>query len=199
MGRCNASVLLFVAAMVTGCRGSDEAAAPSARVGESGPQQVAAASMLAQAPSAGDPDALAVAVAGARQTPPSGRKSAMDAVRRQWQGRRLTWEVGVVPALCRTAAACPVLPVDHRRGLATPSVIQGWLPILQLRKDEFDRLHAQCDDFAVCVLRFVGTLAELQLSADLPVSLRFGDVTVEATRAATAAESWVVRSSSKPS
>jgi hypothetical protein len=54
----------------------------------------------------------------------------------------------------------------------------GWLPALELAPGELAKLDTACAGAERCELTFEGTLKELAVSAELPTSVRFGDVRV---------------------
>lgn len=111
-----------------------------------------------------------------------------NAVRASWQGRRLQWEGLHVPALCRTADPCHLVPFDHAR--IEGIVRQGWLPRLTLDADDARALDALCADHEPCVVTYEGTLGVFRFSADHPTELGFSDVAFVTARAPAEGESW---------
>lgn len=101
------------------------------------------------------------------------RRGTWREVKMRWQGQRLRWTVTRQRVLCRTADACYVAAFPIQRPAQ-----HGWLPKLELSTAELSKLEAACGDREQCQLTFEGTLRELALSADLPTSVRFGDVKV---------------------
>lgn len=110
------------------------------------------------------------------------RDEAADAygkIRKSWLGKRVTWKVDVMPALCRTADACHALAFD-RLG-ADRAVVQGWMPRLRLDAATFAALDARCRGRARCPVTVQATVADFTLSADEPTSLTLGDVEIGGT------------------
>ena len=114
--------------------------------------------------------------------------AAVHAVRDAWQGRVLSWEALVVPALCDTATTCHVVPFDHAR--IEGIVRQGWLPRLQVVQDDVERLAELCATHAPCVVTFEGRLDAFRFSLERPTELGFSDISFVTARAPRAGESW---------
>jgi len=109
------------------------------------------------------------------------------AIRTSWLGKRVTWTVDVLPALCRSAESCHALPFD-RTG-ADREIVQGWMPRLRVDGATFAALRARCAGRARCPVTVEGTIAELTLSTDEPTSLTLDRVALlHPLRVARAAE-----------
>jgi len=111
-------------------------------------------------------------------------------VRSEWINRRFRWEVALQPALCGAVGDCVVMPFDHAS--RSEPITQGWLPRLDLSTQERTALRERCADLRRCVVDVEGTLAQFELSTELPTSLTLREVTVHGARAATDGESWTV-------
>lgn len=131
-------------------------------------------------------DAIVAAKGELLRTDPA----ALPRVRSEWIDRRYRWEVALQPALCSTVGDCVVLPFDH--ATREEPITQGWLPRLELSADEREALRERCADLRGCVVDLEGTLAQFELSTELPTSLTFRDVVVHAVRPAREGESWTV-------
>ena len=134
--------------------------------------------------------ALAEGIGQALSAPSLARAEALETLRKDWQGKRFRWEVGVSVPLCSGPTACNVLPFDHAR--AEARIVQGWLPRLTLDPSTHADLLARCDQ-GLCVATVEGTLSSFVLSPDEPTSLTFSDVEVAYVRARREGESWVRR------
>ena len=97
-------------------------------------------------------------------------------IRKDWLGKRVSWQLDVVPALCRSADACHALAFD-RLG-ADRAIVQGWMPRLRLDDAAFAALEARCRGLARCPVTVQATVAEFTLSADEPTSLTLADVAI---------------------
>lgn len=145
----------------------------------------------APAPSVIDPRdqyALASALSDAQRSKPDAQEQRYDDVRREFRGKRLSWEVRLSPALCRSREQCVVLPFDHAH--QKQRIVQGWLPRLELDEKSFADLGRLCSPHAACVFRFEGKLDKLIASPELPTSLSFSDVRIVNARAESPTESW---------
>lgn len=98
-------------------------------------------------------------------------------IRKSWLGKRVSWKVDVVSALCRSADECHALPFD-RLG-ADRTVVQGWMPRLRLDPASFAGLKARCAGRARCPVTVQATIAELTLSTQEPTSLTLAGVTFD--------------------
>lgn len=98
-------------------------------------------------------------------------------IRKSWLGKRVSWKVDVVSALCRSADECHALPFD-RLG-ADRAVVQGWMPRLRLDPATFAGLQARCTGRARCPVTVQATVAELTLSTQEPTSLTLAGVSVD--------------------
>lgn len=135
-----------------------------------------------------DQYALASALSQAQRSSADAQEQRFDDVRRDYRGKRLSWEVRLSVPLCRSADQCVVLPFDHAR--SKERIVQGWLPRLELDASSFAALERACMPHAACVFRFEGTLAKFVASPELATSLAFSDVRVVSARAEATAESW---------
>ena len=143
-----------------------------------------------------DQYALVAEIIEARGKHKSEAAPALDAVKSSWFGHRYTWEVALVPALCRDGATCVAMPFDHLRNTESP-IIQGWLPRVQLDHAAHAELLERCKPHKTCVFTFEGRLDRLVLTPEDPISVGFSEVEIVGTRAATSAESWIVRPRAK--
>lgn len=109
----------------------------------------------------------------ARELDEAERRGTWREVRTRWQGQHVQWSVTRTRALCRSKEACNVSPFPIQRPAR-----YGWLPGLEFAPGEFARLEAACAAAEHCELEFEGTLSALELSPDLPTSLRFGNVKI---------------------
>jgi hypothetical protein len=170
-------------------------AAPAPAIGTEpgtmGPGAGAVTAAAAPVLDARDQYALVADLEAALRLGEDDRDAAYDTVRRAWAGRRYSWEAFVVPMLCARADACVVVPFDHARR-ATP-IVQGWLPRLRLDGTALAALRTACAAHAACVIRFEGTLAELNVSTALPTALTFSDVKIAGARDAAPGEAWFRR------
>lgn len=110
--------------------------------------------------------------------------TALYEVRDRWQNKHLTWTVTRHAVLCRTAAACNVMPFPTPRPAEVAG--HGWMPALEFAPGQFDKLVAACGTTPTCELTFEGDLTRLSVSEELPTSLRFTNVSI-VTATATAA------------
>jgi hypothetical protein len=122
---------------------------------------------------------LATEIAEAERLRKDEQGARYGAIRKSWLGKRVTWKVDVVPALCRAADACHALAFD-RLG-ADRSVVQGWMPRLRLDAATFAALDTRCRGLARCPVTVQATVADFTLSADEPTSLTLGDVAIGGT------------------
>jgi hypothetical protein len=135
-----------------------------------------------------DQYALASALSQAQRSQSDVQEQRYDDLRREYRGKRLSWEVRLSPPLCRSAEKCVVLPFDHAR--SKERIVQGWLPRLELDAKSFAELEQACSPHAGCVFRFEGTLSKLVASPEMATSLSFSDVRIVRARAEAPAESW---------
>jgi hypothetical protein len=112
---------------------------------------------------------LAAEIAGADRLRKDEAEARYGQIRTSWLGKRVTWTVDVLPALCRSAENCHALPFD-RLG-ADRAIVQGWMPRLRLDGATFAALEARCAGRARCPVTVEATVAELSLSTDEPTSL----------------------------
>ena len=95
------------------------------------------------------------------------------AVRHRWQGQRLHWTVTRQRLFCQTADACHVAAFPVQRPAR-----QGWLPALAFAPGEFAKVVAACGSAEQCDLEIEGTLAELDVSPEMPTHMKLSDVQV---------------------
>lgn len=164
-----AAAALALLAALAGCSRGEEP--------EAGERRPAAAGAPADARSQRD---LAMEIADAENLRKDEQDARYGAIRKSWLGRRVTWKLDVMPALCRAADACHALPFD-RLG-ADRDVVQGWMPRLRLDPAGFAALEARCAGLARCPVTVEATVAELTLSVDEPTSLTLADVRIQAAR-----------------
>lgn len=111
-------------------------------------------------------------------------------VRGEWIDQRFRWDVRLQPALCRAIGDCTVLPFDH--ATREEPIAQGWLPRMDLSREQRAALVTRCTEHRRCVITFEGTLSQFELSTEHPTSLTFSDIDIVATRDAAPTESWTV-------
>lgn len=165
-----AAAALAASAMIPGCQERsasrfDLAAAP--------------APLVAAGPGAelwaGSQDELAIALdAVAAQVDPG----ASAALRQRWQGKRVRWSVTRVPALCGPTEPCHVQPFASARRTETSA--HGWLPELRFAAGEREKLLVGCGDQPVCEVTVEARIDQLQVSDELPTSVRLSEVRVVA-------------------
>jgi hypothetical protein len=100
-------------------------------------------------------------------------------LRHRWQGQWLRWTVIRHAALCLRADACNVAAFPIQR----PAKV-GWMPQLVFAPGQFARLAEQCGDREQCEVTIEGLLERLEVSGEMPTSLRFGNVKVVTRTAA---------------
>ena len=101
------------------------------------------------------------------------RRGTWHEVKSRWEGQRLHWTVTRQRVLCRSAAACNVAPFPIQR----PAQV-GWLPALDLSPIEYAKIEAGCGKAEQCQLELDFKVRELNVSGDLPTSMRFSEVKV---------------------
>ena len=137
-----------------------------------------------------DQYALLDAIVAAKGNDTFADPGTMPRVRSEWVDRRYRWEARLQPSLCGPIGECVVLPFDHNR--REEPIAQGWLPRLALATEARTALVERCSEFRQCVVTFEGTLAQFELSSEVPTSLTFSDVEVTDVREARADESWTI-------
>lgn len=149
-------ILFLLASTLSGCDRHGDRVPSAARVGDA-------------------PPALTHATQAdlARELADADRRGTWTDVKKRWQGQTLRWTVTRYGALCRDAAACHVAPFPVQRPAK-----HGWLPALQFAAGEFHKVLEGCGKREPCELEIEGTLSALEVSADLPTSLKFSDVKV---------------------
>ena len=101
------------------------------------------------------------------------RRGTWREVKDRWQGQHLRWTVTRQRALCQSASACNVAPFPIQR----PATV-GWLPELELAPSEYAKILAGCGAADQCQLQIDFKVHELNVSGDMPTSMRFSDVKV---------------------
>jgi hypothetical protein len=101
------------------------------------------------------------------------RRGTWREVKDRWQGQHLHWTVTRQRALCQSPSACNVAPFPIQR----PATV-GWLPTLELTPSEYAVIVAGCGRAEQCQLEIDFKVDELNVSGDLPTSMRFSDVKV---------------------
>lgn len=124
---------------------------------------------------------LAQEIAGAERLRKDEAEERYGQIRASWLGKRVTWTLDLLPALCRSAGECHALPFD-RLG-ADRAIVQGWMPRLRLDPATFAALQAGCAGRARCPVTVEGTVAELALSTEEPTSLTLAGVRLPAALA----------------
>lgn len=152
--------LVFLVASIAGCGRDDTRSAPL-------PRDVAARPDLS---SATQTDL-------AREVDEAERRGTWREVRDRWLGQHLRWTVTRHKALCQSEAACNVAPFPVQRPAQ-----HGWLPRISFAPGELAKLSALCGGADPCDVEIEGTLGELVLSAEQPVSMRFQNVRVVRAR-----------------
>ena len=117
---------------------------------------------------------LAMEIALAEKLPKDEAAARYDQIRKGWLGKRVTWKLDLVPALCRAPDTCHALPFD-RLG-ADRAIVQGWMPRLRLDRASFSAFQTRCPTLGRCPVTVEATVAALTLSVDEPTSLTLGDV-----------------------
>jgi hypothetical protein len=117
------------------------------------------------------------------------------AMRKQWVGKRVSWDVQIIEPFCRTAAqdgdrgaggTCNVRAFDYARLPASAhNAIGGAMPLVELQREEYLELTRQCLPHGnKCVARIEATLASLAEDTDAPMQLRFTSTRLVQVRAA---------------
>ncbi|MEJ7600664.1 MAG: hypothetical protein WKG01_22350 [Kofleriaceae bacterium] len=109
----------------------------------------------------------------ARELDDAERRGTFTEVQKRWQGQVVRWEVTRIPQLCATAAECHVVAFPVMRPAQ-----RGWLPRVELAPGQFAILEAACRGALQCKVTIEGTVARLDVSAELPTQVRFSNVTV---------------------
>ena len=112
----------------------------------------------------------------ARELDEAERHGTWTELRRRWQGQPLHWKVTRQRLLCLQASACHVAAFPIERPAK-----HGWMPALQFAPGEFDRLQRACGSQDQCDIEIEGTLSDLEVSAELPTSLRISEVKITGT------------------
>ena len=114
----------------------------------------------------------------ARELEQAERRGTWREVKQRWEGQRLHWTVTRQRVLCGSPSACNVAAFPIQR----PAQV-GWLPALELSPGEYAKIEAGCGSAEQCQLELEFNVRELNVSGDLPTSMRFSDVKVIAARA----------------
>ncbi|HEY8141177.1 MAG TPA: hypothetical protein VIG06_00845 [Kofleriaceae bacterium] len=120
---------------------------------------------------------LAAEIAGAEKLRRDEADAEYGRIRKSWLGKRVSWKVDVMSALCRSADECHALPFDR---LGTDrTVVQGWMPRLRLDPATFAGLQARCAGRARCPVTVEATVADFTLSTEEPTSLTLAGVSFD--------------------
>jgi len=109
----------------------------------------------------------------AKEIDEAGRLGTWDDVRYRWQGQVLRWTVYWRSALCHSEKACNVAAFPIMQAAK-----HGWMPRLELARDQLAALQAACRAAEPCAVTIEGTLDKLELSPDNPTSVHFANVRV---------------------
>jgi len=109
----------------------------------------------------------------ARELDDADRRGTWSEVQHRWQGQVLRWEVTRLEQLCRTPSECHVLAFPVMRPAQ-----HGWLPAVEFAPGQFAALQAACKGQPQCKITIEGTLAQLDVSGEMPTKLRFSNVTI---------------------
>ncbi len=109
----------------------------------------------------------------ARELDDADRRGTQAVVKQHWQGLSLHWTVTRQRQLCLTADACHVAAFPIERPAK-----HGWMPALAFAPGEFAKLETGCGQAPQCELEVEFKLAELNVSPELPTSMKFSDVHV---------------------
>jgi hypothetical protein len=163
------AVMLVAVAMLGGCSQED-----NNRTSGTGNGQRAAGNVQIDERSQRD---LAREIAGAEKLRRDQADAEYGRIRKSWLGKRVSWKVDVVTALCRSADECHALPFDR---LGTDrAVVQGWMPRLRLDAAAFAGLQARCAGRARCPVTVEATVADFTLSTEEPTSLTLAGVSFD--------------------
>lgn len=94
-------------------------------------------------------------------------------VQHRWEGQTLRWTVTRQRQLCRSADDCNVAAFPVQRPAR-----QGWMPVLSFAPGQYDVLARTCGDRDQCDVTIEGTLSELELSPELPTTVRLSSVRI---------------------
>jgi hypothetical protein len=155
------SVLVAVVALATGCSRNDTRSAPVER--DVAKRPVLTATTQADL---------------AHELEQADRRGTWREVKDRWQGQRLHWTVTRQRVLCSSSSACNIAPFPIQR----PAQV-GWLPKLELSAGEYAKIEAGCGKAEQCQLEIDFKVKELDVSGELPTSMRFSDVKVIAAHA----------------
>jgi hypothetical protein len=114
----------------------------------------------------------------ARELDEADRHATWGDVRHRWAGQHLRWTVTRYTPLCRTASECHVAAFPIQRPAK-----HGWMPALALASGEWSKIESGCGNAAQCELVIEGTVGDLEVSGDLPTSLKLTDVHVVSAHA----------------
>jgi len=155
------SVLVAVVALATGCSRNDTRSAPVER--DVAKRPVLTATTQADL---------------AHELEQADRRGTWREVKDRWQGQRLHWTVTRQRLLCQSPSACNVAPFPIQR----PAQV-GWLPRLELAPREYAKIESGCGKADQCQLELDFKVRELNVSGDMPTSMRFSEVKVIAAHA----------------
>lgn len=173
--------LILLVALIGCSRAPTPAAAPTSVASAasvasaSAPPTAAAPTSIVSAPPAADPRdqrALAEAIRAADQT--DDPHAALLKIRRDWIGRRYTWQARYQAILCRSPQTCHVIAFE--RAQRDRDIVQGWMPRLNLDEASHAALVKRCAKIKRCEIRFRGTLSQLTLAEEVLPAVGFADV-----------------------
>lgn len=157
LNRTSMWLLLLLGAALCACRGRDAREAPASH---------GVASRLAHA-TQGDL---------ARELDEADRHGTWTDVRRRWQGQPVRWNVTWRRLLCGDERTCHVTAFPIQRPAK-----HGWMPALELARGELAKIERACESHDPCDITIEGTLRELEVSGELPTSLKISDVRLVGT------------------
>jgi hypothetical protein len=109
-----------------------------------------------------------------------------------WRGRRYTWEMMRIDALCRDAESCLFAPFDH--GRFDRSINYAFLPRARFDEAGYTQLDEACRPHAPeCVVRLEATLATLVVEPGSPVRIELADPRVVEARRRDETEQYMSR------
>jgi hypothetical protein len=109
----------------------------------------------------------------ARELDQAERRGTWRELKQRWEGQRLHWTVTRQRQLCQSPAACNVAPFAIRQAAQ-----YGWMPALEMTSVQYTKLASACGDAEQCQVELEFTMRELDVSGDLPTSMKFSDVKV---------------------
>ena len=107
----------------------------------------------------------------ARELDEADRHGTWSDVRRRWQGQEVRWNVTWRRLLCASESSCHVAAFPIQRPAK-----HGWMPALELAPGELAKIERACESHDPCDIAIAGTLRDLEVSGELPTSLKISDV-----------------------